>query len=143
MPNFEDEELVTTGVDKLINYLKGKKPVTIKQASEYLGMPEKTVEEWVDFLVEEKIISVDYKFTTPYIYLKEDKKMNISDIRSAFEKNKMIDLEGIDPNKSWKENMTVILQRKRIFFSEEAKKRGLSNTQKLWDEYQERVIEKV
>ena len=61
--------ILKTSADQLMELVKNKEKVTVEEAAKILRMPEKTVQGLVDFLVEEKILGIEYKFTTPYIYL--------------------------------------------------------------------------
>ena len=62
-------ELIRTDVDRLIEILKEKKSMSISKMAKELEVPEENVQSWVDFLVEEKIIAMDYQLTTPVISL--------------------------------------------------------------------------
>ena len=42
---------VTTGVDDLLEYLKGQEKVAMQDAAGVLGIPMETLQAWVDFLV--------------------------------------------------------------------------------------------
>ncbi len=65
------KESIRTGVDGFVELLEGKGKVSLPDASKQLGVPQSTLESWVDFLVEEGKVEVDYKFTTPYVYMKK------------------------------------------------------------------------
>ena len=45
----------------------------MEDASKILKLPMNVVQSLVDFLVEEKIFGIEYKFTTPYIYISQEK----------------------------------------------------------------------
>jgi hypothetical protein len=62
-----DEREVNTDVDRLIQFVKDKKEISIEDAAKQLGMPAKTVEALSDLLEEEGILHIKYKFTTPYL----------------------------------------------------------------------------
>lgn len=62
-------DIVTTGVDSLIKLLRKKGKASLESAAKELQVSEKLLQHWVDFLVEERIVGVEYKFVTPYIYL--------------------------------------------------------------------------
>ncbi len=64
-------EEVITGVDRLMALLDKKNSVSVVEAAKELAVPRVVIEEWVDFLEENGIIEVEYKFTTPYITKKE------------------------------------------------------------------------
>lgn len=66
------EEALTTGVDDLVNILKGKGKIALKDAAKQLHIPESTVQLWVDFLVEERVLGIEYRFTKAYIFLNQD-----------------------------------------------------------------------
>jgi tetratricopeptide (TPR) repeat protein len=69
-----NDEVVETGVDNLIKLVESKKRISVPDAAKELKVDQKTVEQWVDFLVEEEKIGMDYKFTTPIIFVPEKKK---------------------------------------------------------------------
>ena len=62
-----DTKFIETGVDKLVDLVKRKKKISLPEAAKTLGVSPVVVEEWADFLEEEGIISIKYKFTTPYL----------------------------------------------------------------------------
>ncbi|MGC8929394.1 MAG: hypothetical protein ACP5OZ_02610, partial [Candidatus Woesearchaeota archaeon] len=63
--------LIETEVDKLLELLKERKKVSISEAAKKLGLDNKTIEEWADFLEEEGVIKIEYTLTTPVLVLKE------------------------------------------------------------------------
>jgi len=65
---------IATAIDSLVELIKEKKKLTLEQASQELGLPENIINEWSNFLEEEGIIKITYKFTTPYLELKEKVK---------------------------------------------------------------------
>ncbi len=66
--------LLKTGVDRLVSLIKEKKRISVLQAAKELGVSQIVVEEWADFLEEDGIISIDYKFATPWLIEKKLKK---------------------------------------------------------------------
>ncbi|MFP4656147.1 MAG: hypothetical protein ACLFNK_01050 [Candidatus Woesearchaeota archaeon] len=66
-----DKGNIRTGVDGLIELLSSRDKVSLPDISKELGVPQSTLESWVDFLVEEGKVEVEYKFTTPFVSLKE------------------------------------------------------------------------
>jgi chromosome segregation ATPase len=62
-----DSCLIETGVDKLVKLVRKRKKISIPDAARQLGVSNVVVEEWADFLEDEGIISIEYKFTTPYL----------------------------------------------------------------------------
>jgi predicted ArsR family transcriptional regulator len=76
MPN---DSIVTTEADTLINLLSIKGEMSLEEASKELGIPIKTVEDYANFFEEEGLVTINYKFTTPYLSLKE-KEEKVPDI---------------------------------------------------------------
>ncbi|MCP3685079.1 MAG: hypothetical protein GY861_20650 [bacterium] len=66
-PLGSESQSITTAADLLISLLEEVKEISMADASKKLGVPLSTVEAWSTFLEEEKILSVTYKFTTPYL----------------------------------------------------------------------------
>lgn len=62
---------ITTAIDTLVDLIKTRKKITLEDASKELGIPEQVIDEWATFLEEEGIIEKIYKFTTPYLTVKE------------------------------------------------------------------------
>ena len=63
----ETEETIRTGVDNLISLIKNKKEISFDEAANVIGEPVSTIEAWASFLEEEGLVSINYKFTTPYL----------------------------------------------------------------------------
>ncbi|MFH1211913.1 MAG: ATPase, T2SS/T4P/T4SS family [Candidatus Woesearchaeota archaeon] len=58
---------ITTGVDRLIELVSSKKSISIKNAAKSLGVDRDIVEEWAEFLEEQKIIRVEERLSEPYL----------------------------------------------------------------------------
>ena len=71
------DSLLKTGVDRLVSLIQEKKKISVPQAAKELGVSQIVVEEWADFLEEEGIISIDYKFATTWLIEKKLKKEEI------------------------------------------------------------------
>ena len=63
------ETLIRTIADELFELVKKKGKVSVEEAAKEMKMPMATIQALVDFLVEEKVFDIEYKFTTPYVYL--------------------------------------------------------------------------
>lgn len=77
-----DSPILRTVADELLELVRKSKKISVEEASKKLKMPAASVQALVDFLVEEKVFGIEYKFTTPYIYLYREK------IKDAKEKEK-------------------------------------------------------
>jgi len=141
---------IETGVDELIQFLKGKKPVDMNVVAKQLKMSSSAIQKWVDFLVEEKIMGVDYKFTKPYIYLIDKKDeleekvgRELGNYKKKFEN--AAKKKAVPENKTaylWKEHLVEKVEEKQEFFYQQAKLRNLENIDSLWEEYKQRVMGK-
>jgi hypothetical protein len=140
---------VRTGVDDLMNLLIEGRRMTIADAAKQLRQSEATVQNWVDFLVEEKILGIEYKFTTPYIYRNAPQRAvattpvleTIVDIRRAFVEN--AHHKGIPEEKIaqlWEHHLLTVLETRRAFFRDECLKRNLFDTDGLFQRYTERLL---
>jgi len=146
------EQTIRTGVDDLLDLLKGIEKIPLTDAAQKLGISSSLLQSWVDFLVEEEIIGIEYKFTKPIIYLnkppevrkariREEAELSIDAYKEDFKRKasqKNIPQEKI--SFLWKNHVGVSLNRKRDFFFREAKKRNLINTQELWRAYEEKLL---
>jgi len=61
------DSIIETGVDKLVKLVNEKGKVSSFDAAKELGVSNTVVMEWADFLEEEDIISIEYKFTKPFL----------------------------------------------------------------------------
>ena len=62
-----ESSVIETGVDKLVNIVKERGRIALTDAAKELGVSTTVIQEWVDFLEDEGIISVEYKFTKPFL----------------------------------------------------------------------------
>src|SRR3989338_7068887 len=63
------DSIIRTVADELFELVKKKEKISVEDAAKSMKMSVSTVQALVDFLVEEKIFGIEYKFTTPYVYL--------------------------------------------------------------------------
>ncbi len=61
------EGQIETGVDKLVSLIENRKRVSTTEAAKALGVSTAVIDEWADFLEEEKLISIEYKLATTYL----------------------------------------------------------------------------
>lgn len=148
-----EEVSVETGVDALIALLESRGKLGIKEASDELKIDESFVQAWVDFLVEEKIIGIEYKFTKPYIFLNSTgssssvktkspvSESGLSLIRkSYFDHAKEKRIPEDKAKLLWAKHLQEALDKKRTFFFREAKKRNLANPETLFNQYSEKIM---
>ncbi len=133
--------MVETEVDSLLKLLKKRGPTDIKTVAKELKTTVSVVEKWAGFLMEEDILSIEYKFTTPYIYLKEDKDKLYSfkerEYSQEFDDDKKI------KEYDWKQYIIQLLEEKKDFFYKQAESRDLKDIDKLWKEYKEKALNEL
>ncbi|MAE42205.1 hypothetical protein CMO93_00410 [Candidatus Woesearchaeota archaeon] len=143
-----NKNILKTSADDLYELVKSRKKISVEEASKFLKLPVKTVHALVEFLVEEKIFGIEYKFTTPYIYLSEKySKEKISAERGFtknmitkeefFEKAKNRNISFQKINELWKKYITKNIQFIKEEFYTKSQSRGLSRSQidRLWEKY--------
>jgi hypothetical protein len=147
-----EEKTVKTGVDDLLALLKSVDKISLADAAHKLGISTALLQSWVDFLVEEEILGIEYKFTKPIIYMNkppEEKRIRVKEESEegldAYKKDFRIRAEqrSIPMEKIsflWKDHAKAALSRRRDFFFREAKKRNLANADILWQEYTEKLL---
>lgn len=148
--NTSNSEVVMTGVDALIDLLKKVNQIDVPEAAKKLRYPLETVQSWVDFLVEEKLVGIEYNLTTPHIYLIADQKSKKEriDLGREFGNYKQefqnsLQKRNKSGNKSefeWKNHISIKLEFMKQFFFSEAEKRELKDPAKLWEEYKQKTL---
>ncbi len=142
---------VKTGVDQLLELLKKTDKIALEEAAKKLGVSVDVVQSWVDFLVEERVIGIEYKFTKPYIYLNvlqqetppqtvEEEEVTLQKLRAEFFKKareKNIPEQNIPS--LWRNHLLQELEAKKEYFFKEARERAL-NPEPLWNAYKEKVL---
>ena len=76
---------ITTAVDSLVKLVKERRRISVEEVSKILKIPENIINEWANFLEEEKIIQIEYKFTTPYLLDKKQTAENTSISKEDFD----------------------------------------------------------
>lgn len=142
-----NNDLIKTGVDDLLELLKKVNKISLTDASDQLKVSTTLVQSWVDFLVEEEIVGIEYKFTKPLIYLNkeptkdkpkqlDDSEVTIQTFKDDFWKRAAA--KQIPEDKVgffWKNHLLEVCETKKEFFIREAKKRKLDSTENLWEEF--------
>ncbi len=146
------DEIIKTGVDEFLEFLKTVNKIPLADAAQKLEVSISTIQSWVDFLVEEEIVGIEYKFTKPIIYInkmpqehetkvEEDSSMSLETYKQDFKSRaseKNIPVEKV--SFFWKNHVKDAANSKKEFFVREAKKRGLANTEGLWQAYMNRLM---
>ncbi|MFH2019850.1 MAG: hypothetical protein ABIJ34_00395 [archaeon] len=84
-------EKIETGVDKLMELINKEKEISVEDAAKKLGISKIVIQEWSDFLDEEKLITIEYKFSKTILKERKlsekevkDKKKEYSTEKDAF-----------------------------------------------------------
>jgi|TARA_B100001971_G_C18183646_1_gene534283 chromosome segregation ATPase len=76
--------IIETGVDKLVNLVNKTGRISSNDAAKTLGMGVSTIMEWADFLEEEGIINIEYKFTKPFLVARKLAKKDVKEKAKEF-----------------------------------------------------------
>lgn len=144
------DEVVRTGVDELLDLLSKSTKVPLTEVATKLNIDIGIVQAWVDFLVEEGIIGIEYKFTTPYVYMNktvdkkqdknQDENYNIQYFKKQFwDKARSNNIPDEQIEMLWKNHVIQALELQKKYFFFEAQRRKLNDADKLWKEYKELV----
>jgi hypothetical protein len=146
-PEGDSSELITTGVDDLIALLSEFPKLSLDEVSRRLKVAPKILKSWIDFLVEEKILGIEYSFTTPYIYLNkplvDEKTKKVKEIKLSYDVFKQEFFEKARGQKIpeekiaqfWEAHLKPVLEANKDFFIREVKKRNLPKGEELWQQY--------
>ncbi len=149
-----NDDVVRTGVDDLLELLKVNTKTALTEVAATLKVPIPVVQAWVDFLVEENIVGIEYRFTTPYIYLnrpvetksqtitpEKELPTNIQFFKKQFaQKAKEKNIPESQIEMLWKNHVTQELELKKKYFFFEAQRRKIPKPEELWEEYKEIIL---
>lgn len=82
--------IIETGVDKLVKLVKESGRISVPDAAKMLSVSITIIMEWADFLEEEGIISIEYKFTKPFLVERKLTKREVETKAKEFETKKDI-----------------------------------------------------
>ena len=143
-----NDSVIRTVADELFDLVKRSKKISVEEAAKELKVPNVTVQTLVDFLVEEKIFGIEYKFTTPYIYLYKDNLQDAKGKDKSFAsglvtkeqfyekaKKRKIAYEVIEG--LWRKFLQQNLSGLRGEFLKKSKEKSISEekTEELWEKY--------
>lgn len=69
---------ITTGIDRLVQLIHDQKKITSEKAAKMLGVSKDVVEDWIELLEQEKVVSVSYKLSKMYV---EERKIDEHTVR--------------------------------------------------------------
>ena len=143
-----NDNVLRTVADELFELVKKTKRISVEDASKKLMVPFAAIESLVNFLVEEKVFGIEYKFTTPYVYLYKDgvkesgkerrsiaKKLLTKEQFYKLAKEREISYEQIEG--LWRDYLQKNLAYLKEEFSKKARDRRIPNEKvdDLWAKY--------
>ena len=145
----DNQDILKTSADELFDLVKRRQKISVEEATKMLKLPQKTVQGLVDFLVEEKIFGLEYKFTTPYIYLGKEEfgKKTLSEKASFiaklatkegfYEKSKSRSIPHEKIESLWRRYLNENLHNIKDEFYQKAKSRNVPKEKidALWKKY--------
>jgi hypothetical protein len=145
-----ENDRVETGVDRLIETLNDGKKHFVDDLSRKIDVPSDILQLWIDFLVEEKVISLEYTFTKAYIFLnkevpkilRQDKLETLEDLKKNFIEDGL--LKKIPMNNLlvfWRNSLDDNLNKLQEKFYREANKRKLKAVDSMWARYKQKLYE--
>ncbi|MBI2652981.1 hypothetical protein HYX00_05945 [Candidatus Woesearchaeota archaeon] len=117
--------VIETGVDKLVNIIKERGRIALADAAKELGVSTTVVQEWVDFLEDEGIISVEYKLTKPYLVDRKLTKKEVETKAKEFESKKDVFVRKAEVSLSFIEKQAEELKKVKNEFDKLKQELGL------------------
>jgi hypothetical protein len=140
----DGESFLKTDVDGFLELVRMNKKLSVQDAAHQMKVSQKTIQAWVDFLVEENILGIEYKFTMPYVYLIQGSAERLEMPTLGFETKEEFYRKG--RTRGLSDNQIKFLWLKyvnankgtmqKVFF-EKAKDKGLDQikAEELWQKY--------
>ncbi len=140
----EEKAILKTDVDDFLELVKRKGRISLPDAAKDLNVPLATVTAWTDFLVEEKIIGIEYKFTTPFVFLQQegDKTMGMAGLgfdtkEQFYEKARKRGIAESQIRLLWLKYLNVNKEAMKKVFFDKAREKGMPQGKAalLWQKY--------
>src|SRR3989338_5380932 len=120
-----ESSVIETGVDKLVKIVKERGKIALADAAKELGVSTTVIQEWVDFLEEEGIISVEYKLTKPYLVERKLTKKEVEEKAKEFTNKKDVFVRKAEVNLSFLEKQAAELKKAKDEFDRLKNELGL------------------
>ena len=140
--------VLRTVADELLELVRKSKKISVEEAAKKLKMPTASVQALVDVLVEEKIFGIEYKFTTPYIYLYKEGIKDAREKEKGFEEGLITKEQFYDKAKAkkvphehiggmWRKYLQQNLSHIRDEFLRKSRQKKVpeGKTEELWKKY--------
>ncbi|MBI2651471.1 hypothetical protein HYX01_03300 [Candidatus Woesearchaeota archaeon] len=141
--------ILKTSADDLYELVKSRKKISVEETAKLLNIPHSVTQALVDFLVEERILGIEYKFTTPYIYLSKQSEEKLAvegkftkkfvSRDDFFQKAKQWGISIEEANHLWRkylqENISLI--KEEFYIKANSRNIPKEEIEELWKKYQE------
>jgi len=117
--------IIETGVDKLVKLVRERSRISMEDAAKELGVSLTVIEEWSDFLEEEGIISLEYKFTKPFLVGRKLTKIEVETKAKEFKGKKEVFVRKAEGTLSFLEREAVKLKKVKAEFDKLKKEFGI------------------
>jgi len=74
-----ETSIIETGVDRLVELVNSRGKISAEEVEKELSVSHTVIMEWADFLEEESIISIEYKFTKPFLVSRKLGKKDVQE----------------------------------------------------------------
>ncbi|MBI2657306.1 hypothetical protein HYX08_01275 [Candidatus Woesearchaeota archaeon] len=111
-----ESSVIETGVDKLVSLVKQRGRIALQDAAKELGVSATVIQEWVDFLEEEGIISVEYKLTKPFLVERKLTKKEVEAKSKEFTSKKDVFVRKAEVSLSFLEKQAEELKKVKTEF---------------------------
>ena len=138
--------VIETGVDKLVNLVKERGKISLSDSAKELGVSTTVIQEWVDFLEEEGIISVEYNLTKPFLVERKLSKKEVEEKAKEFANKKDVFVRKAEVSLSFLEKQSEDLKKVKEEFDKLKNDLGIElgtvrNDLKELEKYQQMKIE--
>ncbi len=87
---------IETGVDKLVELVSSRKKLSLDEAAKELGVSKTVVQEWAEFLDEEKLIGIEYGLSKTFVVERKLSKGEIAKKEDEYGQKKEAFVRKID-----------------------------------------------
>ncbi len=138
------QDELRTDVDAFLDLLKKNRKMALADAAKQMNLPIQTIQLWTDFLVEEGIVGIEYKFTTPYVFMQEEKETKGGfgfigfDTKEVFyEKAHKKGIKDAQIRMLWLKYLAANEETMKKVFEDKARERGIgaNKVPLLWKKY--------
>lgn len=122
-------EKIETGIDRLVQLVGRERKISLEDAAKRLGVPKEVVQEWVDFLDEEGLISVQYSLSNVFLQERQLSKKEVEKKEKEYSSKREAFIRKVDTTLKKLESETAGF--------EEIKKQYYALKQEIGDEIQQ------